>query len=244
MALFGAGTTGTEISFGDLSTVANRSSITVAGWFRFADLAVRQDIITQWGWSGTRNFNLLVGVTARRAQFYISNDGSVGLTSGADTTDLLTNVWYHLAGVYDGSTAYLYRDGVLVNSASVGTFSTFDSTASVKIGNNSETTERNINGSVAEVGIWADALTSAELFRLASGERNRVIRRESLVLNAALTGLTGNELERIDQAIATPANMFRVDHPPDLRAVSRVMSRVKIPAAPPITRRKQLLSAF
>ena len=44
-------------------------------------------------------------------------DFHIQSTALAGTTALLNNIWYHIVGTYDGTTARLYVDGVEENSA-------------------------------------------------------------------------------------------------------------------------------
>ncbi|UCD51230.1 MAG: hypothetical protein JSW27_01095 [Phycisphaerales bacterium] len=75
--------------------------------------------------------------------------------------------WHHVAGVYDGTTIYLYIDAALDTSASaLGTI--FANRWPVMIGDNAEATGRYWNGRIDEVQIYARALSHTEIQILAA----------------------------------------------------------------------------
>ena len=74
----------------------------------------------------------------------------------------INSAWHHVAGVYNGSTASLYVDGTLVNSASrSGSFSNF----APNIGASGDSAE-SFYGSIDEVRIYNRALSAAEVLNL------------------------------------------------------------------------------
>ena len=90
--------------------------------------------------------------------------GTSGLSNGdlEGTTDVADGNWHYIAGVYDGSTKYLYVDGNLDASASVtGTIAITDDT--VEIGANSNTGNKNFDGQIDEVRIWNVARTQNQI---------------------------------------------------------------------------------
>ena len=97
--------------------------------------------------------------------------GAVQLTS---ISTLETGRWYHIAGVYDGSTMKIYIDGV--EDASVAQSGSFTSNSDFYIASN-DGTERYLDGKVDEARIWSDARTPTEIqdnmcSRLAGTEDN------------------------------------------------------------------------
>ena len=85
-------------------------------------------------------------------------NGSVNVNNGQ---------WHHVAGVYDGTRAYLYVDGVLDGSeAAFGLIGT--NNYPVMIGENAEQTGRFWNGLIDDVRIYACALGPAEVYQLYS----------------------------------------------------------------------------
>lgn len=216
MSRSGSGTSGTKIDFGDLSAFAGLSAFSVGGWFYFNSLASRQDVFTQWGNSGNRGFNLLVGVTASRAAFYFSNDGSAIYTTGADAISLVSGRWYHLGAKWNGSTVTLYRDGVAVVSAAAAFASMNNSTAGVRIGNGSETTENPINGRASRVAAWSSALTDDQFQELGRNASPATVAPGSLFFYAPLVGASSPEPDVIGGASGVVTSMTAASDPPTL----------------------------
>ncbi len=69
--------------------------------------------------------------------------------------------WHHIAGVFDGSTLYLYIDGVL-EAAKSGANSVSISNHNVLIGANAQVAGRDWNGLIDDVRIYDYALSQAE----------------------------------------------------------------------------------
>ncbi len=86
----------------------------------------------------------------------------------SDTGLADVGVWIHLAGIYDGTTWSLYRNGVLEESAkhSVGAVEVREPWS---IGAASSGTERFFNGFIDDVRIYRRALSSGEIAALADG---------------------------------------------------------------------------
>lgn len=83
------------------------------------------------------------------------------------STVLAPNAWVHAAGVYDGSTAKLYLDGVLVNSVETGPITLRNSPYSpLYLGYGFE-------GAMDEVRIYHRALSRVDLYGLAQGGTDR-----------------------------------------------------------------------
>lgn len=78
------------------------------------------------------------------------------------TTQLATGVWYHLAGVYDGTSSKLYVNGVLEASTTAVNASLSASTSNIYIGGTTWN-NRCWNGCIDEVRIWNTALSEATI---------------------------------------------------------------------------------
>ena len=79
-------------------------------------------------------------------------------------------VWTHLAGTYDGSTAALYVDGVLVGSLQVtGIFPTDTTPLILGANGNTQAVSERFPGRIDEIALYNRALDANEIQRLASG---------------------------------------------------------------------------
>ncbi len=132
------------------------SAMTVAAWIKVDTFTTDwQAIVTK----GDGSWRLQRFGSTNHIDF-----GTNGLSNGdlEGTTDVNDGNWHYIAGVFDGSTKYLYVDGKLDASASVtGTIST--NNYPVEIGANSGAPGRNFDGLIDEVRIWNVARTQTEL---------------------------------------------------------------------------------
>lgn len=106
-----------------------------------------------------RGYNLGVGNNGC-AEFQISDNGS---WNGAQSGPILeTGRWYHLAGVYDGTSVKLYINGVLQNVKTASALN--PSTCDLMIGEcPSWGGGRNFEGKIDEVRIWNIARSGSEI---------------------------------------------------------------------------------
>lgn len=102
---------------------------------------------------------------------YFSVAGTSTPTTTASSTN---NVWHHIVGTWNGSTAQLYVDGVLRTSVAA-VAGTQTNSAPFEISNVAGFGD-NFNGNISDVRIYNVALTSTEISQLHSG--NDVIRGE------------------------------------------------------------------
>ncbi|MEI6436921.1 MAG: LamG-like jellyroll fold domain-containing protein [Bacteroidota bacterium] len=141
------------------------SSFTVEAWINAAGWAGSiwaGNIVSKQGTSPDRGYGLTAGENGR-VEFTVAMNNA---WFSVNTPQLLgLNSWYHLAGVFDGTSLKIYVNGLLQNSAPVsGTFS--PSTGVVmNFGENPTFTGRYFNGDVDEVRIWNVARTETEIFQ-------------------------------------------------------------------------------
>ncbi|MHC5055496.1 MAG: LamG domain-containing protein [Planctomycetota bacterium] len=142
-----------------------RSAITVAAWIKVDSFTKYcQAIIckgdTAWRLHRHRITNSL-GFACSGLTGTPILQGNVSVVDGA---------WHHVAGVYDGTTMYLYVDGKLDASAAArGSIAISD--APVHIGDNSERTKRRWCGAVDDVRVYDRALSAGEIGTLADPAR-------------------------------------------------------------------------
>ncbi len=157
----------------DYISIDNRSKfniteeITVAAWIKVTVFDTQwQTIIAKgdssWRLSreaqkGTVAFHM-TGVTS----YNTGRRDNLGVESLVDVND---GKWHHLVGVYDGSKAYMYIDGVLERALdATGTVSV--NTRDVCIGENIEARRRYFQGIIDDVAVFNHALKPAEIGKL------------------------------------------------------------------------------
>lgn len=92
-------------------------------------------------------------------EFMISDNGS--WKSAASASVMLTNRWYHVAGVYDGNNVLLYINGELIARTPASSFS--PSPTNLILGDDPTWSGRTFNGTLDEVRIWNIARTPSEI---------------------------------------------------------------------------------
>ncbi|UCG55129.1 MAG: LamG domain-containing protein, partial [Dehalococcoidia bacterium] len=172
------------------------SDMTILAWFKADDFGVNDGRIISkaTGTDTDDHFWMLStrgvggsGAPPYRMRFRVSLGGSTEtLIDGSDPSsssltdteptevNLLTNTWYFVAAVYDGSTMKIYLNGQLIASASPG--GTRDTnTAPVWMGDNPNTGQRPFDGIIDEVALFSRALTQEEIENLYNNGMGRPI---------------------------------------------------------------------
>lgn len=190
-----------KVVFGNaINTVLDPlNTITVEAWVKTTNTSFNGVIVGNYH-SPTNEMQFLL--RRDENQFALWVDDGTGykvVNSGVATVTL--NTWQHVAGVWDGSSLYIYIDGVLKATTTGVTGSSFASTNNaVQMGSDSYSTPESFTGSVDEVRIWTRALGQCEIQNNMNGELpsgqvgllayyqfNHGIASEN---NAAITGLT------------------------------------------------------
>jgi hypothetical protein len=115
-----------------------------------------------------------IGLYTGKPTFEI--DASSVRASVRSTTVIPSNTWFHIAGVRNGSTGYLYVNGVLNKQATVTTNTvSADTDSQFFIGNISRTSNlsEGWNGQIAAVSIYNRALTANEVAQNFAALRGR-----------------------------------------------------------------------
>lgn len=138
------------------------NALTVEAWimaFQWKDQVYQGTIVGKVEGSPDRGYNLGAGAGGI-VEFQISDNGS---WNGVQTMPVLkTGRWYHVAGVYDGSTLKIYVNGKLMGTKSAGAIS--NSTCNLMIGEcPSWGGGRNFSGRIDEVRIWNYARSESEI---------------------------------------------------------------------------------
>ncbi len=148
------------VSVPNSSSINITGSITVEAWIR-TGLAKKQDIVGRYkpnvtsGFEGGYSLRLLDDNKVRFRIFKNANN-FVDVTS---SSTISTNVWHHVAGVFDGSQSRIYIDGVL-DGTLVSSFHPRSGTGNLAIGAAPDG-GRKFGGLIDEVRVTASALYSA-----------------------------------------------------------------------------------
>lgn len=143
----------------------NPTAITLEAWVFPTSFPNGAPSVVRKNMDGTGNPQFLLavgnGLTPGLPHF---NSGVPG-AGPTGSTPIPLNAWTHLAGTYDGTTAILYMNGVIVESLSVsGTIPS--GTRDLFIGNEDSSTDRAFDGLIDELAIYDSALSNDEILRI------------------------------------------------------------------------------
>ncbi len=150
------------VNISDTSLILNISqSLTVEAWVKwFGGGCVYAGIVSRRT-GGNLNYELVHGNSAVGSNadpgWGINNTGHVLYVNDA----ISPNVWYHLAGTYNGSNYTLYIDGIQRNSSDVNEIR--GQNVPTIIGNDVRYNTCVFNGTIDDVAIWNRSLTNAEI---------------------------------------------------------------------------------
>ena len=155
---------GTNQSFTSTSTMnLSGSAITIEAWINSKSFQSTSPYISSIaGMESSPNTALLRvgdgGIPAgNQVQFVLQFGGSQTKITGS--TVLLINTWYHIVGVYNGTTMKLYVNGV--EDASTNVTGAFTANSNFQIGHVAST--RYFNGQIDEVRVWSVARTLVQI---------------------------------------------------------------------------------
>lgn len=176
---FDGQTSGIDVANSNLD-IDTGHTFSVTAWVKW------KDPLQSGRWAGVVTLNSTTGI-GDQGQFWLQHDYNnshfefmVENNSGAyatihSTTVPQQEVWYHLAGVYDGDSVYLYINGIRESSmAFSGNVNTFSSDFQLSIGkwSNAAYQGRHFFGDIDAVSVWNIAMTQTEI-------RDRMCRRVS-----------------------------------------------------------------
>lgn len=153
-----------KIGVADNTVLNPTDALTVEVWIKadnWESSVWAGTIIGKQATSPDRGYCLTVGENGR-AEFTVSIDG---LWKAVSTSQIMgLGTWYHIAGVYDGSTSKIYINSVLQNTLDIssGNHDPAGGTSLI-LGDNPTWTGRNFEGTVDDVRIWDLARTQTEI---------------------------------------------------------------------------------
>jgi hypothetical protein len=155
-----------------LSTDINGSSarISIVSWGKttYDGGDGNQSLVSKYNSGGSeRQYNLLMmmNITNDPAWFLLSSNATAGITC-AGATNLETDTWYHIAGVYDGTDMRLYVNGRLDSNGSDNpkshTAGIYNSNTQFRVGGDYSGFNY-MRGYIDDVGIFNTALSSTDI---------------------------------------------------------------------------------
>lgn len=167
------------------------NTITAEAWVNATNTTFNGVIIGNYHNSTNTEMQFLLRRDFDTFTFWV-NDGTGFKVVDSGLNSVTLNTWQHIAGVWDGSSLYIYVDGVLKGTTTGVTGSSFASTNNnVVIGGNSY--PEPYAGSIDELRIWNRALNQCEIQNNMNGE-----------LQSGQTGLLA--YYQFNQGIATADN--------------------------------------
>tara|TARA_R110000851_G_scaffold328409_1_gene498890 strand:- start:1121 stop:2869 length:1749 start_codon:yes stop_codon:yes gene_type:complete len=154
------GTTDQYVSVANDPSITITGSMSIAAWVNMALTGdgYQRILAKATGASGAGGYAL-----------YVHTDGQPRVafggtqTTGAPVGIITASAWHHLAGTWDGSTARVYVDGVVVDALTAGS-GPGSSTADLHIGADpSFPGTRDFKGLIDEVAIWSRTLSASEI---------------------------------------------------------------------------------
>jgi hypothetical protein len=146
------------------------SAITLSTWVKIASFpsGIDQRFIAKTTNTTEQAHYWMLGTTGNRLRFRLKAGGST-TTLVASSGNLSTNVWYHAAATYDGTTMRLYLNGTQVGSVAKSGTVGVSSSVPVNIGRSPDGSNY-MRGAIDDVRIYKSALTQTEVASLASAQ--------------------------------------------------------------------------
>jgi hypothetical protein len=155
----------------------NNAPVTVAGWLwlsntsysEYAAIVSHEDSATTY-----RSLAVLINAAANRCfAFYLGkSDGTstfIDIDNGATSPKVPLNQWTHFACIYDGSTMYIYTNGVVGASKAGQSLNWGNATGPLFIGRSFSGVGRYFSGRVQDIRIWTNALSATQVKQLYGG---------------------------------------------------------------------------
>jgi hypothetical protein len=157
--------------------------VTVEGWIFRDATGVQHSIVEKYG-ASSGGYALRVS-SANKLQFITLDNSQTGdVVTGA--TSLLAGVWYHVAGLWDGSTLQVYVNGILDGAANSMRNPKAGGTP-VRLGARGDDVGTPFAGLIDEVAIYNRGLSAAEVASIYNaGPLGKAF--SSLLLRASVQG--------------------------------------------------------
>lgn len=206
------GTNGNSLSAADAPSFdITGTALTLAAWVRPDAVASNHWVVCkEGGAAGTIQYRLAIQTS--KVVGAVGDAGSTDTVAGA--TNVSTGAWHHAALVKNGTGAGALRcfldgaqDGSATSNVSIG-----DLAQALRIGNRNDNNTP-FDGLIAEVAIWAAALSADEIASLADGFDPRLVHPYDLRLFVPIHGQNSpeNDLMR-GVALTVNGTLNAADH--------------------------------
>ena len=149
------------------------NSYSLSAWYRTTNnSAYNQTILGKGNDIGGSGYNMVVNsaiINYDNLQIQSGFNNGLGFVEGSingaamtPSIDIYTTNWHHIIGTYDGNTAKLFIDGVLVDTTQIE-FSLSISEQPLLFGNESHSLYRYFEGDIDDIGMWNRVLTNKEI---------------------------------------------------------------------------------
>ncbi len=101
------------IELGNIPTYQMLSSISLAAWVRPSNQNGFQAIVSKWAGFGSNGFYLGINPTGNIVRW------NLDVPNPLEGTTASSGVWTHVVATYDGDTAKIYQNGILINASAV-----------------------------------------------------------------------------------------------------------------------------
>ena len=160
-ALHFNGTDGVDLGTAISSSLTGSNKITVEAWVKPSFTGNFQNLVGNYSTLGSDNTQFLLRQNGANYEFWIGNSSVASYTNVNAANSVTVNAWQHVAGVWNGTVASVYVNGVLRGTANIGLTAFNSITNPVVIGTN--LMNQSYIGSLDEVRIWKSARTACEI---------------------------------------------------------------------------------
>src|SRR3989344_839628 len=142
-----------------------RNSLSISAWVNTALTNVTRAILSKGSVqssAGNEQYSLILSRAGGEVfRFRVSN-GTSFLTAAAPLSPSIDQ-WHHVAGIFDGTSVYLYVDGLLVTSNTNANFGILNSRPAIAIGCEGGGVQNVWDGMIDELSVYNRALTAGEV---------------------------------------------------------------------------------
>ena len=186
--------------------------VTLSAWIRLESVADEGKILAKWS-DAAQEFQYLLSTNGGDKCLFAIYDGETLIAQG--TTVLSVGVWYHIAGVYDGSDLRVYCNGVEEDStANTGNMPSFNIPVRIGAGSGGSGSENPFDGDIGHCAIWNTPLSASEIASLANGISPLKIQKDNNLLFYAPVNGQDPEYDVVGQIDLTVNGSVKSEEPP------------------------------